>query len=148
MVKKIIKISLTATAICTGLFCIQSVSAESAISLDNEVITQLNEDSYKVTLNLKDKTANVDGESKSLKDVIGLDDQKIDELANGDQLIDALDEQLIGNVTKKDDTVSIYNYYSLNRLIAKTDNADIFDQYEAIKNIEKGNNSFSFFVKV
>lgn len=113
-----------------------------ATTIDNQHLTELNEDSYKIVIDLKNKTADVDGEEQKLSDTIGLDNKTVDNLIKNNQLAKVLDEQLFGDIKQTANTLTIYNHYSLNAILVSIKDESELDKYPAITSRQAISNGY------
>lgn len=102
-----------------------------------KAITKINEEYFDLSLNLEEKTADVDGKTVELTELFALSETELDDMIEDGSLERFLGEQLVGDVTYEDGMATVSNPYSTKSLILKTEDPSVFDEYEDIVSVNQ-----------
>lgn len=101
-----------------------------------KAITEINEECFELSVNLKEKTAEVDGETVKLTDLLALSDDELEEMVDNDSFEEFLEENLVGDMESEKGVITVKNPYSTKLLAVRTEDETIFDEYEDIISVE------------
>lgn len=101
-----------------------------------KAIAEINEECFELSMNLKERTVDVDGENVKLTDLLALSDDELNEMVDNDSFEEFLEENLVGDIESENGIISVKNPYSTNKIAVRTEDETIFDEEEEIVSVE------------